>query len=382
MVVSETMTSGMTSKSDKWASIRKRTRGDGGTSYVLLYWFDDRQRPLTFRDELAAQALQAAIRAHGVHRALEMHGIALPARDENPITVSQWLTAHVDQLTGVEQKCIDDYRRYIRLNIGPTIGDIPLSALTEADISRFVTALQDAGNSPKTIRNKYRFLSGALSKAVGKHLTENPCAGRRLPRVAKRGEDTDDGHDMRMLSRDEFDRLHAAIDEHWQPLVEFLVRSGCRWGEATALKPGDVNRKAGIVRIRRAWKTGSTGHYIGATKTERSRRDINVSTRILNRLDYSHEWLFVNHDGGPVRYHRFRRAWDRAVKTAKLAAPLPTPHDLRHTCASWLITAGQPIAVVSRHLGHENIQITVDTYTDIDRASFAAAAAAMDKLLD
>jgi hypothetical protein len=32
---------------------------------------------------------------------------------------------------------------------------------------------------------------------------------------------------------------------------------------------------------------------------------------------------------------------------------------------------------VSRHLGHENIQITADTYTDVDRTSFAAAADVM-----
>ena len=82
-----------------------------------------------------------------------------------------------------------------------------------------------------------------------------------------------------------------------------------------------------------------------------------------------------------MRYYGFRpRVWDKAVARAGLD-PRPTPHDLRHTCASWMIAAGVPIAVVSRHLGHENIQITVDVYGDVDRASFAAAAAAMGKLL-
>jgi integrase len=35
--------------------------------------------------------------------------------------------------------------------------------------------------------------------------------------------------------------LHPCVGEHWQPLVEFLVASGARFGEATALTPGDVD---------------------------------------------------------------------------------------------------------------------------------------------
>ena len=114
----------------------------------------------------------------------------------------------------------------------------------------------------------------------------------------------EDRADMRMLSRDEFAALLAATTEYWRPLVEFLVASGCRWGEAAALKPSDVDRKAGTVKIRRAWKYNSDGYQIGDPKTRRSKRTINVPAAVLDKVDYSHEWLFVNRDGGPVRYLR------------------------------------------------------------------------------
>jgi integrase len=48
------------------------------------------------------------------------------------------------------------------------------------------------------------------------------------------------------------------------------------------------------------------------------------------------------------------------VKTAKL--PHFTPHSLRHTFASLLLTAGTDVYYVSRMLGHASIQETVDTY--------------------
>lgn len=37
-------------------------------------------------------------------------------------------------------------------------------------------------------------------------------------------------------------------------------------------------------------------------------------------------------------------------------------HDLRHTYASLLLQAGEPIAYVKQQLGHSSIQVTVDRY--------------------
>jgi integrase len=263
----------------------------------------------------------------------------------------------------------------VRRDITPFFGQLPLTALTPEDIGRWVQQLETTGNSPKTIHNKHGFLSGALAKAVPTLIPSNPAAGRRLPR----GSGDDD--EMRMLSRQEFTALLEATTEYWRPLLEFMVASGARWGEVVALKPSDVDRASGSVKIRRAWKYSSAGYEIGPPKTKRSRRTIRVPAQVLDQLDYSHEWLFVNRDGGPVRYQGFRRrVWDKAVARAQLDPP-PTPHDLRHTCASWMLTGGIPATVVSRHLGHESIKITVDIYGDVDQASAQMAADFMSGVL-
>ncbi|TDH48717.1 site-specific integrase [Mycobacterium eburneum] len=373
------------------ASIRPDKRRDGTPTYQVLYRIDGRQSSLLFTDEAEAEQFKSLVNTIGAKRALEVHDLETgPQRSAKGMTVAQWVRRHIDHLTGLEQYSLDKYDAYLANDIEPILGAIPLTALTEEDIAGWVKWMESTPSkktgkvlAPKTIKNKHGFLSGALGDAVAKgHIAANPAAGRRLPRhtgdPAGLDDDDDDG-DMRMLSRDEFDKLLAATTEYWRPLMEFLVYSGCRWGEAVALKPRHVNRKTGVVRIRQAWKKSSKGHHIGPTKTKRSRREINVPVRILDQLDYSHEWLFVNRTGGPVRYQGFRRrVWDKAVQRAGLDDPQPTPHDLRHTCASWMIAAGVPLTVVSRHLGHENIQITADTYTDVDRDSFAAAAAAID----
>lgn len=38
------------------------------------------------------------------------------------------------------------------------------------------------------------------------------------------------------------------------------------------------------------------------------------------------------------------------------------PHSLRHTYATRLLRAGEPMAKVSRLLGHESVKTTVDIY--------------------
>jgi integrase len=67
--------------------------------------------------------------------------------------------------------------------------------------------------------------------------------------------------------------------------------------------------------------------------------------------------------GAPPHDHRNigGRVLAAAVKRAKLDAPAPTFHDLRHTHASRLIAAGMDVQVADR-LGHANIAVTQSTY--------------------
>ena len=308
------------------------------------------------------------------------------------LTVEQWLTKHIDDLTGVDQGTAAKYRAYVRNDIGPVLGSLPLAALTRDHIVAWVKEMlepDEDGRTPssKTLANKRGFLAGALNAAIPKHILANPCVDINLPR-------DDEAHEMVFLTHEQFAHLHSKVAAYWQPLVEFLVVSGARWGEAAALRPSDVNRDAGTVEIKRSWKQGSGGYRLGAPKTKKSRRTINVPKSVLEKLDFGNEWLFVNRAGGPVRAQGFSaRVWAPAVERAwpsvvddgnpvKDCSKLrPRIHDLRHSCASWLIQAGVPLPVIQEHLGHESIQTTVSVYGHLDRGSMQAVAEAMDQVL-
>ncbi len=82
------------------------------------------------------------------------------------------------------------------------------------------------------------------------------------------------------------------------------------------------------------------------------------------RCTLGHRWRrgsFRPRRGGLLDPHNVRRACRRVLKLAQLP-PHFTPHSLRHTYASILISEGKPIPYVQAQLGHASITLTVDTY--------------------
>lgn len=58
-----------------------------------------------------------------------------------------------------------------------------------------------------------------------------------------------------------------------------------------------------------------------------------------------------------------------------------TPHDLRHSCASFLIAQNIHPKVISEILGHASIRITLDLYGQLFPAQLDEAAGKVDDML-
>lgn len=370
------------------ASLRSLNRKDGSTCVQVLYRLGGKQTSTSFEDLVTATRFKGLVDKFGPERALSTLGTD---PDMTAMTVNEWVNHHIAHLTGVAKSTVYDYRSYLKNDIGPAIGDVPLSGLTSDHIAVWVQLLVENGASGKTVSNKHGFLSSALNAAVrAGRMTSNPAAGQRMP--------TTERAEMICLSRDDFRRLLGHTTEHWKPLVEFLVASGCRWGEATALKPSDIDLADNTVRITRAWKrTYDRGGYeLGPPKTKKSKRTINVPAQVLAKLDLSHEFVFVNKAGRHVRGNGFHdRVWRPAVEktwpskddngtpivNGSIPVLRPRIHDLRHTCASWMVMARVALPVVQQHLGHESINTTISLYAHIDREAMRTAADAVGRAL-
>lgn len=380
------------------ASVRTRELTDGTITFSLQYRLDGKQPSIAFYDADSAYSWAERFNKLGPATALEMLQAERRAQETGGTvrTLSAEAEEYITTLTGVEDGTRKRYRAYMRNDVAPFFGGaIPPSAILESSVKRWINHMEKTGGrsrkgqSPKTIANKHGFLFGLMDWLLqNQKIPANPCANSKLPRV--------DLAEMCFLEVDEFAALHDALPQRWRLFVKFLVVSGCRWGEITALQVGDVDRRKNTVRIRRAWKYTGGARTLGKPKTKKSRRTINLDPDLIAELDlvgraYG-EWLFPNDQGGAIQISTFyKQVWVPVLDTMTagiddpeddpLNGKRPRIHDLRHTCASWLLNDNTPLTVVQAHLGHESIKTTSDRYGHLDRRSAVDAAARLGSKL-
>ncbi|MGY1945290.1 tyrosine-type recombinase/integrase [Nocardia asiatica] len=382
------------------SSVRVVPRKDGSTyTQILFREFDAAkgrrvQSSVSFDDHGAALRWQKVLDQSGPEQARALLAVEEEISGERVVTLNDsWAETYIKGLTGVEQATRDRYRRYMVNDIGPAMGDLPLAALCAATadqnsvVQEWVNEQEADGYAPKTIANKHGFLSGCLRAAVKRKLLPfNPCEDTKLPKGRR---------ECVFLEPEEFDIVYAAVPQRWRPMVLFLVTTGMRYSEATAIRVGDLNRHVhddGLVfytaRISKAWKyTGTAERKLGGPKTQRGWRTINVPAETIEELKLDgrgkDQLLFRTRNDKriiPQQFHNL--AWKPAMEAvADRLGKKPRPHDLRHTCASWMLNNGAEITDVSAHLGHESIKTTVDVYGHLDRRSGHRASTAISKAL-
>lgn len=331
------------------------------------------QKSRDFVTEAQAKRWQALLDALGEQRALAEMARAAPA--ETTLTVAEQVGEHIDQLTGVTEGTRKVYRSHLQRVIAPSaLGSVPLPMLRREDVAAWVNQLEAQGCAAKTIANYHGLLSAALTTAVLKGLIgNNPSHKMRLPRTDHKAVE------HVYLTPEQYLSLHAAMTEHYRPLILLLVGTGMRFGEATALRWRDVDLSRCEARISRAWQyTGKAARVIGSPKTSRSNRTVTMAKEAAGALDtlphgQPDDYVLLAPRGGPIRQSVFYPHWRDAAQSLDLT-PAPRIHDLRHTWASWAIQDRHPLPAIQRQLGHESIQTTVDTYGHLARSDFDALA--------
>ena len=171
-------------------------------------------------------------------------------------------------------------------------------------------------------RSRYGIVSAlrqTLAAAVRwEYMSANPAklAGRN-PQPPPRA--------VRAYSFDELDRIAAEfLAPEYRALPHFAAATGLRPEEWIALERRDVDRRAGLVNVRR---TVSDGEVVELAKTSRSRRQVPLSRRALAALDalplrLDPPLLFPAPSGGLLSLNNFRRrVWNPAVTSSGVARP-------------------------------------------------------------
>ncbi|NBC48551.1 MAG: tyrosine-type recombinase/integrase [Gammaproteobacteria bacterium] len=225
-----------------------------------------------------------------------------------------------------------------------------MQEVTATKISDYVTARRIEGVSDSTINRELALLSAAIT-----------CVNRdldwRLPNpIAKRWLAEPEGR-IRWITKKEAKALIAAAQEARRApfladLISVALHTGCRRGELLGLEWNRVDLRNNLI-------------YLEARHTKaKKRRALPLGSRtreaLLRRARFRAEhcpaspWVFAYRDGHPA--YDIRGAFNKACRDAGITEL--TFHDLRHTCAAWLVQAGIPLATIRDLLGHSTVLMT------------------------
>ncbi|MCL6633007.1 MAG: site-specific integrase [Alicyclobacillus herbarius] len=130
------------------------------------------------------------------------------------------------------------------------------------------------------------------------------------------------------------------------------------------------------------WNVEMGKWHVKEPKTPQSRRSVPLPPDVVEALQqyrieqaqrklkaganyHDHGFVFTSQNGEPIHHHNFVK---RHSKPLLKAAGLPESirlYDLRHTCATLLLLAGENPKIVSERLGHANMTMTLDRYSHV-----------------
>ena len=295
--------------------------------------------------------------------------------DCGSLRVGEYLGRWLDAVSGtVRERTWKRSEEMVRLHLVPALGTTRLDRLSALQLQSLYGSKLGSGLSARTVRMIHTTLHKALKQAVRWSLIPRNITEAVDPPREQKTEISplNEGEVRKLLEAVRGDRLEA--------LYVLAITTGMRSGELLGLRWEDVDLQARTLQVRRTVFNG----YIEPPKTMKGRRSIRLtrtSVEALRQHERVSEWVFCTRVGTSVSVHNLHnRSWKPLLKKAGL--PLDTRfHDLRHTCATLLLTRGVHPKTVQELLGHSSISITLDTYSHVLPNMQEKAVEAMEDIL-
>ena len=232
----------------------------------------------------------------------------------------------------------------------PTLGELPLKAIKPFHLEIIKKNILDDGKSPRTLQYVMATLRQVWNMARRDELVngDTPTRAIKKPKV--------DNRRVRFLSHTEADNLLNSLQckdllAYYMSLLS--LHTGMRIGEICALKWSHINTKSGIIRIMDP--KGGEGRAVFMTGQVKAMFD-------GMKRGEPESYIFTRKEG--ERMTEMPRIFFKVVDELGLNDGITDPrqkvvaHTLRHTFASWHVTAGTDIYTLKELLGHSIIQMT------------------------
>jgi len=258
----------------------------------------------------------------------------------------------------------------------PRFGHLHIGEIQRADVLQFRSALVNQRNgkssvedhdgqplAPATTNRIVGMLGMIMSEASLRFGVDNPCQGIKRLKIQRQ--------DVSPFTLEEVRTILARARVDYRPYLTFRFFTGLRSGEVHGLKWRHVDFASREVLIRETHQHGRTEY----TKTDGSQREIQMSQPVydaltamrpegfqINPRQFDNEYVFRTRTGQPIDNSNFvDRVWKPLLR--HLGLEYRRPYNMRHTCATLWLAAGEAPEWIARQLGHTTTEMLFRTYS-------------------
>ena len=298
------------------------------------------------------------------------------------------------------------YHAILKKHLLPAVGQLRLQDLTPEDVRRLLRSRRRLGLSAKSANHCRAVLGTALRDAM----RDGALSRNVVSLVPSLPLDQDPSQPLTPGEVDTFLALARTTRDY--PLYLVALSLGLRQGELLGLRWPLLDLDTGQVEITSTLRyrgddpdVDEPQRELAPTKTARSRRQLPVpdflrvalaAQRKLQALDreaagrawqggerYPAWWealVFRSKVGRPLYARDVTRRFQALLAEAGL--PKRRFHDLRHTCATFLLMRGVELRVIQELLGHSSIATTGNIYAHVLPGLQRSAVESIEGLLE
>ncbi|KEZ51355.1 tyrosine-type recombinase/integrase [Metabacillus indicus] len=290
--------------------------------------------------------------------------------ESNNLTIGEWLdTWYETHKNSWKVSSQLQRKNAIKYQMKPLLGKYKLAELDKTTYKRVYINTLLKKYKPSTVQLFHKLFKVAVNAAVDDEIIPR----NRFNKITIEMEEAADN----FLTSNELRKLLAASKELDNitnyTLIFLLAYTGLRKGEAQGLKWEDVNLEARTISVKRT--RDNKGER--TPKTKRSYRTILIDEALIKQLTSYRKWckeiklsyglifseedfIFISYQNGtPVTDNTIKYSMDRILN--KINLKRITPHGLRHTHATILISKRIPVKVIADRLGNTP-QMILDIY--------------------
>ena len=266
---------------------------------------------------------------------------------------------------------------FLRILEDSPVSHIPIYDVTVDDLESYMKSIINYSNS--VIEKLHLQIKQAFKEGVRRgFITDNIMEIHEI----RRPKSNKPTKKVRGLTEEEQKLFTEALEnypipkhgQHYKRQLLIELYTGMRMGEINALAPEDIDFNRSLIHVHKTVSTGLNNRSFisDTTKTDAGNRYVPINNLVKSILEESvgdmksnpEGLIFYNHRRGSIiNTSQVNSYFNRVAEKAGI--DITGQHSLRHTFATRCIEAGITPVVLKTWLGHTDIHVTLDTYSDV-----------------